>query len=180
MKIEIIGGTEYEVGTAAHRKATAEREDAERAASTREGETVALRAEVKGLKERLDKAPGDLGAAVRERVALLGHAAKVKAEVREDMTIEEIHRAVIGKTLPDVDLKDKDSAFIAAVFEVAITQAPGSASASQVREDARAAQTSQTREREDADADPPDVVARRKMIDEGRKRSAVRHGLDKS
>lgn len=193
MKIEIIGGVDYEVGTAAHRKAVESREDSERTytvrldeASKLEGENVALKAENKGLKERLDAAPKALDAAVKTRVALLVHAERAKIEGREDMSDEDIRRALIGEVLPEIDLEGKDAGFVAGVFASAVAQMEStggsSASASNVREDAlRAKRGKKANEREDASVDlPPDIVSRNKMIKEGRNRASIRHGLDKT
>jgi hypothetical protein len=188
MKIEIIGGVEYEVGTAAHRKASQAREDAERVASVRldaasalEGENAALKAENKELKERADAAPEALVEAVKKRVSLIGCAARAKVDVREDMSDEDIRRAVIAKMLPGINLEDRDQAFVEGVFAVAMAQM-SDASSTRVREDALRAQRGggPGDDREDAgDGLPPDVRARNKMIQEGRARASQRHGLDK-
>lgn len=192
MKIEIIGGTEYEVGTAAHRKAVQVRQDAEDAvtarldaAKTLEAENTKLKAENAKLRERLDAAPKDMETAVRERIALMDLARKAEAAIREDMSDDEIRRAVIGKTHPDMELDGKSEAYVSAAFDISRKAIEASAGSShkRAREDAyRAARGNDDDEtREDgADGLPPDERSRRKMIGNLRKVGTRRSVLDKS
>lgn len=162
MKVEIINGVEYEVGTPAHTSAAVARQDA---ADNAAGRLAALEAENKDLRTRLDAAPKALAEAVRARVALEGAAGRAKVEVRADMSDDDLRRAVISKVLPDLDLKDKDAGYLAGAFDVALGKIgpASSSSAESVRADAVAARRGDVRE-DAADPRPPDVIAREKMI----------------
>ena len=181
MKIEIIGGVEYEVGSAPHTKAVQERAAAETAAQVRmdaadrfEGENATLRAQVAEMKLRQDGEQARVAAAVTARIALAAAGVRAGVEVREDMSDLDIQRAVVGKLHPAVDLKDKPEAFVQAAYEIAIASMPSAAE--QVREDADRAQGGHGRaSREDADDGlPPDERARRSMIKKVRSAASSR------
>lgn len=178
MKIEIISGTEYEVGTPAHRAAAQTRGERLDAASKTEGENAALKAEIVKLKEHLDAAPADLAAAVKVRTDLLAQAAKARVEVREDMSDEDVRRAVISKVLPSVDIEGRDEAYVSGVFAAALGQVVSSSD--RVREDALRSKRGPLDDSREDSALPPDVIARREMIKRTRKAASQRGGLDKS
>lgn len=165
MKIEIIGGTEYEVGTPAHREAIQRRDAAEKtrqdAADKVAAERDTLRAENEQLKARLDAEPERFREAVRDRVRLLDAARDLKVEVREDMDDQAIKIAILGKLAPRMDCADKSDAYVDAALDLALQNRPGNAA------DVRAQiadRTDSDDEREDADDLPPDVIAREEMI----------------
>jgi len=184
MKIEIIGGVEYEVGTAPHVKAARDRDAAEAlrldAASKAETALAVLTAENKDLRARLDAAPAAIAAGIKARADLEAGAARFKIEVRADMSDEDVRRAVIAKAFPEMDLTDRDEAFTAGVFEAALRASVSGSNAAKVREDAAAAKRGESR----TDAGPavaPDVLARQKMIERASARpSTAKTTLDKS
>jgi hypothetical protein len=173
MKIEIIGGVEYEVGSQAHVAAVQTRNTAQAAVQTRldavpaiEGENATLRAKLAEMQTREDSFDARVRAAVQARIRLAATGARAGVEVREDMTDEDVMRAVVSKIHPAVDLKDKPAAFVQAAFEIALGSLPDAGD--QLRQDALDAARGGPPpkvEREDADDGlPPDERARRTMI----------------
>lgn len=166
MKIEIIGGTEYEVGTPAHTKARTEadkaaqvRQDAE---SAKDGRIAALEAELTQLRQDLEEAPAKLAEAAKVRAAVVEVAKRAGVVVREDQDDEAIKRAVVAKMAPEIKLDGRDAAFVAGAFEVA---------SSRVKTDSAALGRKLVETRNDAPAQPvlpADVAARQKMIERGR------------
>lgn len=110
-KIEIINGVEYAVGSAAHaaasdQRAIKERQDADA--------SDALKKENEALKAKVAEIPQ----LVSQRVALVTKAAQFGVEVRQDMSDDDVRRAVIGKAQPNRDLKGKDSAYLSAALDM--------------------------------------------------------------
>lgn len=153
MKIEIINGTEYEVGSDAHRKAVQERGAR---ASKQAARLDALESENRELKARADAAPADLAKAVAARTALVDTARRVGLEVRTDASDRDIQAQVIAKVLPKMSIEGKDEHYVSALFDVALGKIEEGAggSAERVREDA-AAPLPRSTEREDADGLSP-------------------------
>jgi hypothetical protein len=122
MKIEIINGTEYEVGTDAHRKASAERKDAADTLARATAERDAAVAKVKDLEARIDGEEARVAATVSARLALHKSAIKAGVEVRDDAKEDDVRRAVIAKILPSVQIEGKTGAYLEALFDVAMGQ----------------------------------------------------------
>lgn len=190
MKIEIINGTEYEVGTSAHRAASQAQGVAQAAAQVRldalptlEGANATLTAQVADLQTRLDAQPSVIAQAVQDRIALLAVGSRAGVDIREDMTDDEARRAVVSKLHPKIDLEGKEEAFVSAAFEIAISGLTG-ADIGTTREDALRARRRDGKgeEREDADTRAPDQIAREAMIKKTRDRAngRSRGTLDKS
>ena len=70
----------------------------------------------------------------RTSVALHRAADKHGVAVRQDATDDEIRKLVIGKAHPSLDLTDKDSAYLAAAFDLALDTL-ATRGATSVRED---------------------------------------------
>jgi len=140
MKIERIDGTDYEVGTDAHRAAVERRDAAEK---QRKADAEALRAErdaLKGerdtLKAKFDAADAELAqsrkdAAARERAALEGDARKVlgAAEKFDGKSDLDVMRAVAGKGAPELRLDGESDAYVKAAFKIAVGRADAAAQA---------------------------------------------------
>jgi len=83
--------------------------------------TDQLETELKGLKEKqLDEKT--INDAVEKRLALRTAAAELEVELKGDESELDIQKAVITKIFPKMDLKDKDSVYIQAVFDTAVKQ----------------------------------------------------------
>jgi len=169
MKIEIIDGTEYEVGTPAHTKASAARDkartDAADALTQAEARADAAEAKVKDLEAKAEKEDERIDAAVSARLSLHREALRAGVEVKADASDEDIRRAVIGKVLPSVKLDGKEGAYLEAMFDLAVSQIE-QASANGVRADAHSAAGAPPA----GDAPQPSKAdaARQKMIERGR------------
>jgi len=137
MEFELIEGTRYEVGTDAHKAAVIRRDQAEGQAvaerTTLQARADALAAEVETLKAA--SAPEDITAAVTRRLALLDRARTAGAEVRVDMSEEEIALATVAKLLPGVDVTGKSAEFLEGAIASALANPPSNHR--DVREDAR-------------------------------------------
>lgn len=144
MKIEIIDGTEYEVGTPGHAKASASRDalrlDAADKLTKAEASRDAAVAERDELKVRLDGFDEKVAAAAASRIKLHDDAVKAGVDVKLDMADAEVKRAVIAKVLPGVNLEEKDDAYIDASFDIALQQV-ATADLGAIRTDAKDAKT---------------------------------------
>lgn len=163
MKIEIIDGTEYEVGTAPHAKAVETRnrirKDAADALTRETARADAAEAKVKALEEKTAGEESRVAARVAARLALHQGALRAGVEVKADASDEDVRKAVIGKVLPGVSLEGKEPAYVEAMFDVALSQIEAS-SLGGVRKDAIRLDTKST----EAEAKPKDVEAREKSI----------------
>jgi len=133
---ERINGTVYEVGTDAHTAACVARDLAE-------GQAVAAGA---ALQARLDAADAevarlteahaavDVAALVSARLRLIDRARTAGAEVRLDMSDEEITLATVAKLLPNQDVTGKSADYVTGMIEYAIANPPSTSQA--VRQDA--------------------------------------------
>lgn len=139
MKIEIIDGTEYEVGTDAHAKASKEREDSKAAAAKHLSEVTlradAAEAEAEALKARLDGEEARVVEGVKSRLSLHRKALEAGVEVKEDSADSEIRKAVISKVL-GLDVDEKGEAYEAAAFDLAMSKL-GEADLAGLRKDAK-------------------------------------------
>lgn len=163
MKIEIIDGTEYEIGTPAHKDAVKRRDAAD---AKRDAETAQLLAEKEALQARVDGFEAEMGAKVAARVKLLDAAKAHRVDGAADMSDADIQKALLGKLLPGVDLADKSEDYVSAALDIALANGAGGSTADQVRQDVDDSRR-QRQEREDeggAPDLPPDEIARRKMI----------------
>lgn len=173
MKFELIGGTEYEVGSDAHREAV-KRRDAEEAKAAQE--RAELEAKVTDLETKLDAATkrvdgldAEITKGVDAKLALLAVANKHRVEgVRTDMADAEIRGKILGKLYPHVDLAGKSAEYQEALLDIATKDTPGNAG--EVRKDALdSRREAEEAERKDAEDDlPADVKARNAMIAKNR------------
>lgn len=168
MKIEIIDGTEYEVGTDAHTKAVAGRETARKDAADAhvalEARADAAEAQLKEVQEKLDGADARVAEAVKGRLELHRKAVEAGVEVREDATDDDIRRAVIAKVLPGLSLEDREDAYVRASFDLAMGQI-GASDLAGLRKDAKDAAEGEG----DKPEAPKDVQARQDMLDRNAK-----------
>lgn len=172
MKIELIGGTEYEVGSDAHREAV-KRRDAQEAKEAKEraeleAKTTDLETKLDAANKRLDGLDAEIAKGVDAKLALLAVADKHRVEgVRTDMADTEIRTKILNKLYPHVDLTGKAPEYQEALLDIATKDNPGNAG--EVRKDALDARKSAEEAREDSeDSVPPDVAARQKMIAKNR------------
>lgn len=168
MKIEIIDGAEYEVGTDAHAKATQAREDAHKAEaearSALEARADAAEAALAEANTRAEGEPSRVAEGVAASLALHRKAVAAGVEVKADASDSDIRAAVIGKVLPALDLDGKDEAYLAASFDLALGQV-GTSDLGALRETADAAASTTEVLPKEA---PRDVKARQDMIDRAR------------
>ena len=119
-KFERIDGVEYAVGTPPHTAALARRDAAEaQARAEREAKDKAL-AEAQARADAAEAKVKEAEERARTSVALHRAADKHGVAVRQDATDDEIRKLVIGKAHPSLDLTDKDSAYLAAAFDLAL------------------------------------------------------------
>lgn len=174
MKIEIIAGTEYEVGSDAHREAVKRRDAAEAQAVQERAELEAkvtdLETKLDAATKRVDGMDAEIAKGVDAKLALLAVASKHRVEgVRTDMADAEIRTKILGKLYPHVDLTGKDQAYQEALLDIATKDNPGNAG--EVRKDALDGRREAEEEtkREDSEDDlPADVKARNAMIAKNR------------
>ncbi len=164
--VEKVGGVEYEVGTDAHSDAVSRRDAAEAEAKASHEKVVAerdvLKTQVAELQARVAAMPSEFEAAFTAKLALLDKARAAGAEVRTDMSDDEIRGAVVAKRLPSMDLEGTSSDYIAAAFDIALAENPGNAA-----EIFKADRTDAV----DAPLLAPHEVARQEMISRSRKLS---------
>lgn len=151
MKIEIINGVEYEVGTPAHTKARADQATARADADERLAKAEAERDQYKA---DLDAAKGRFDAAVSERVALEQLATSRKVDIKGKSN-EDARKAVLSALSPSLRLDDKDDTYVRAALDIALQSGNLVESVTRATHDAAP---------ETASAIPPDVLARQNMI----------------
>ena len=137
-KFERIDGVDYAVGTPPHTAAIVRRDAASaQAQAEREAQGKAL-AEAQARADAAEAQVKDAESRARESVKLQRQADKHKVAVREDMSDDDVRRAVIAKAHPSLDLTDKEPAYLAAAFDLALDTLATQGAAS-VRSDARPA-----------------------------------------
>lgn len=139
-------------------------QSAQASASTLQAKLDAAGEELKGVKQALAEAPAKALAAARARADLEQSARTVLgAEAKFDgKSDEEIKRAVLAKTNPDLKLDGRDAAYVQARFDIALeTRAAQNPGLDALRVAAVAAESTTT-QRQDAES------ARAKMIAENR------------
>ena len=162
MKIELIQGVEYEIGTDAHKEAC-KRRDAEQARLDSEREALkaerdTLKAERDSLKERLDSEPQRLAEAVKGRVSLLSLASKHGVEVAGEDSDTAVKKKILGVISPRLDVSDASDTYIDSALDLVLKiYTPGP-------ENLLHNQTQERNDKEDFSEDPPDVLARENMI----------------
>lgn len=141
MKIEIINGTEYEVGTPAHLAAVKRRDsetenfekkiaDLEQKIADMEEEKAKLQDQLKDAEEEEEKEDTEekedsrVAERAKVRAALLIAARDRGVEVKEDASDHEIRVAILGKLNPSAKLDSADVEKVAAVYEYALQNAP--------------------------------------------------------
>lgn len=158
MKIEVINGIEYEVGSPAHREASQRRDAADKACRDEvtklTGERDAAIARASAAEQRFDAEVKGFGARVAARVRLEKQASEHGVKC-DGMSDDAIKRAVISKLLPDMRLDGKDESYVAAAYDVTLAT-PRTTHLDLVAPPAP--------EREDADDLPPDEKARLKYM----------------
>lgn len=121
MKIEIIEGTEYEVGTPAHTKAKAEaaqaRADAEDSLKTALAERDQFKAELDRTKAEYANRFDD---AVKERVDLIKLAERKGAKI--EGSNQEIRASILTKLSPSLKFDSGDDVYVKAALDVAMSQ----------------------------------------------------------
>lgn len=166
MKIELIDGTEYEIGTDAHATAVSARDEAARKdAEDRAALEARADAAEAALAEAKTHAEGEdarVLSAVEGRLALHRKAVEAGVEIKADATDADIRLAVIAKVLPALDLADREDAYIRASFDLAMDQI-GAADLGGLRKTADAA--SRADAADDAPPVPRSVKARADMLD---------------
>ena len=129
MKIEIIDGTEYEVGTPAHDAAVKARTDREQARKDQDEET---QAELARLRELEASFPARVEARMKAVSLAKAHEIETSVkitgedgeEVEKILTNEEIRVAVLTKLKPDLDLTGKSPEYVEARVDAAIEALP--------------------------------------------------------
>jgi hypothetical protein len=158
MKIEVIEGTEYEVGTAPHKAACERRDSAARARQDEvtklTGERDAALARASQAEARNDAEARGFGARVAARVKLEKQAQDHSVKVGADMSDDQIRRAVLAQALPAVRLDGKDEGYVVAAFDVAMATPRTS------HLDIMAPPPGEREDEETADDLPPDERAR--------------------
>ena len=119
-KFERIDGVDYAVGTPPHEAACKRRDVAE---ATRKAEHDAMASKLAQAEARADAAEAQAKDAAQRAAAsvkLQRQADKHGVAVREDMNDDEVRKLVIAKAHPGLDLTDKDPAYLAAAFDLAL------------------------------------------------------------
>lgn len=154
VKIELIDGVEYEVGSPAHTKAKA---DADKVRADAADALVAAKAERDQYKAELEAAKARFDSEVDERVKLI-RLAESKGVEAEGTNLE-IRAAILSKLSPSLKFDSADEVYVKAALDVALASG-------NLTEAAKAAVDPELpQEREDAEEGmSPDSLARENMI----------------
>ena len=160
MKIEIINGTEYEVGTPAHTKAKQEQTAAQ---AKLDEKLERLDAENTELREAAKKDEEAFAKRVNERVAVIALASRFDVAIKDDETDDAIRVKVLTKLSPSVSGNPRleDPIYVQARLDAALEM-------QETRTDVKDAQTkivSKTKDVETETEEPADVKARREMLE---------------
>lgn len=150
MKIEIIGGVEYEIGSAAHKDAVARRDAAEKARKDADDAKQArldkAEADLKELQKKLDELPAELEAKAKARDALVDKArgvlgAEFKFDGLDDGAIRlEVAKKANPALVEQKKLDEKSpDAYVQALFDAAIESGGERCDEDDVAEQRRAA-----------------------------------------
>lgn len=126
MKIEVIDGVEYTVGTDAHTAAVKRRADAEKArkdaADALQAKADKAEADLAEAKKRIDGLPAELEKKAKERADLLGHAREILGEeyVVEGKTDAVIKLDIAKHANPSLKFDGKSEAYVEPLFEAAV------------------------------------------------------------
>jgi len=162
MKIEIINGVEYEIGTPAHTKAKADDAQVRADADDHLATVTAERDHFKAEKEKADKALSEkdsrFDSAVNERVELVILAKSKGVEVKAEDSNQDVRKALLGKLRPGIRLDGRDETYIQVALDLALESGNLSEAAqSAVPGNAPCVRT------DEQDAMAPDVLARENM-----------------